>query len=120
MDSHIQFFQLEPDAAARILERIAEFNTGRTDAQGTYAISVATAYRSYYALWRLFPGEGQPLFVRTLGITFEGAVDRTFDLLQNCNTLLEVKDNSFFESCYGQMDDIMPFGRYRGKRMAEI
>ena len=120
MDSHIQFYQLEPDAAARILERIAAFNTGRSDAQGTYAISVATAYRSYYALWRLFPGEGQPLFVRTLGITFEGAVDRAFDLLQNCNTLLEVKDNSYFEACYGQMDDIMPFGRYRGKRMAEI
>ena len=62
---------------------IDSFNYGRTSANGVYAISMATDFRPYYALWRLFPGE-QPLFVRT------------------------------------RTDDIIPFGKYRGKRLAEI
>ena len=31
-----------------------------------------------------------------------------------------MQDNAAFEDCYGQSDDIIPFGKYRGKRLAEI
>lgn len=120
MNAAIQFYQIEPAESARIMAQVDVFNTGRSKANGSYAISVATAYRSYYALWRLLPDDEQPLFVRTLGITFEDAAKRAFGMLQNCNTWLEVKDNSYFEPAYGRMDDIMPFGRYAGKRMAEV
>ena len=98
---------------------IDSFNYGRTSFNGVYAISMATEFRPYYALWRLFP-EQQPLFVRTLSVTFQAAVGRAMDILQNCNVQLVCSDNSEFESCYGRSDDIIPFGKYRGKRLAEI
>ncbi|WP_366142826.1 hypothetical protein [uncultured Bacteroides sp.] len=98
---------------------IDSFNYGRTSANGVYAISIATDFRPYYALWRLFPEE-QPLFVRTLAVTFQAALERAFIILQNCNVQLVCSDNSDFESCYGRTDDIIPFGKYRGKRLAEI
>lgn len=95
------------------------FNYGRTSANGVYAISMATDFRPYYALWRLFPHE-QPLFVRTLAVTFQAAAERAMIMLQNCNVQLVCSDNSEFEGCYGRTDDIIPFGKYRGKRLAEI
>lgn len=98
---------------------IDSFNYGRTSANGVYAISMATDFRPYYALWRLFPSE-QPLFVRTLAVTFQAALERAMDILQNCNVRLECSDNSEFENSYGRTDDIIPFGKYRGKRLAEI
>ena len=98
---------------------IDSFNYGRTSANGVYAISIATDFRPYYALWRLFPEE-QPLFVRTLAVTFQAALERAFIILQNCNVQLVCSDNSDIESCYGRTDDIIPFGKYRGKRLAEI
>lgn len=98
---------------------IDSFNYGRTSACGVYAISLATKFRPYYALWRLFPEE-QPLFVRTLSVTYHTAVERAIFMLQNCNVALICSDNSEFESCYGRTDDIIPFGKYRGKRLAEI
>ena len=98
---------------------IDSFNYGRTSVCGVYAISLATKFRPYYALWRLFPEE-QPLFVRTLYVVFDTAVERAILMLQNCNVSLICSDNSEFESCYGRTDDIIPFGKYRGKRLAEI
>lgn len=96
-----------------------KFNYGRTSVSGFYAISMATDFRPYYALWRLFPNE-EPLFVRTLAVTFQAAAERAMVMLQNCNIRLICSDNSEFESCYGRTDDIIPFGKYRGKRLAEI
>ena len=32
------------------------FNAARTDGHGHYAISIATPYRKYYALWRGLSG----------------------------------------------------------------
>ena len=96
-----------------------KFNYSRTSASGMYAISMATDFRPYYALWRLFPNE-QPLFVRTLAVTFQAAIERAMMMLQNCNVRLVCSDNSEFEACYGRTDDIISFGKYRGKRLAEI
>lgn len=98
---------------------IDSFNYGRTSLDGIYAISMATDFRPYYALWRLFPNE-QPLFVRTLAVTYQAAVERAMAILQNCNIRLECHDNSEFEMFYGRTDDIIAFGKYRGKRLAEI
>ena len=75
--------------------RIDSFNYGRTSVHGIYAISMATDFRPYYALWRLFPNE-QPLFIRTLAVTFQAAVERAMAILQNCNVRLECRDNSEF------------------------
>lgn len=98
---------------------INSFNRGRTSDHGVYAISMATEYRPYYALWRMWP-EKQPLFIRTLAVTSQAAFDRAAEMLQKCNVRLVCLDNSYFESSYGRSDDIMPFGKYRGKRLAEI
>ena len=64
-----------------------KFNYSRTSVSGMYAISMATDFRPYYALWRLFPNE-QPLFVRTLAVTFQAAIERAMMMLQNCNVRL--------------------------------
>ena len=61
---------------------IDSFNYGRTSANGIYAISMATDFRPYYALWRLFPGE-QPLFVRTLAVTFQAALEAYFRIVMS-------------------------------------
>ena len=100
-------------------DMISNFNRGRTSVNGRYAISMATEFRPYYALWRVWEGK-QPLFVRTLAVTLQAALERAAAMLQNCNVELVCLDNSFFESGYGRTDDIMPFGKYRGKRMAEV
>lgn len=120
MDERLIFYQLSADAADEILKRIEVFNRGRTREQGVYVISLATAYRPYYALWRLFPSSNTPLFIRTLAVTFDKTAERAMKLLQNCNVMLSVADNTMFESCYGLTDDIIPFGKYKGKRLAEI
>lgn len=120
MDSTMILEHLSPEMVEQTLNRIQTFNIGRTNAHGTYTISLATSFRPYYALWRIFPEQKTPLFIRTLAVTFDIAVERAIVLLQNCNVLLEYMDNSFFEPFYGQTDDIIPFGKYRGKRMAEI
>lgn len=120
MDSPVILEHLSPELVEKTLNRIHAFNMGRTKSHGTYVISLATSFRPYYALWRVFPEKTAPLFVRTLAVTFDAAVERSIVMLQNCNVSLEYADNSFFESFYGQTDDIIPFGKYRGKRMAEI
>lgn len=120
MNNNPVFYQLSPKLIADIQIKIEQFNQGRTAQNGIYAISTATPYRPYYALWRLFTDTASPLFVRTLAMTLDVAAERAFTLLQNCNIKVEIKDNAHFESCYGLTDDLMPFGKYRGKRLAEI
>lgn len=121
MDRDVTLYQITNTMAERVFQKIDNFNKGRREDAGYYAISVSTPYRSYYALWRIFPDNvSPPLFVQTLAVTFDDAADRAFQYLQNCNTLLKVKDNSFFESYYGMSDDIVAFGKYRGKRLAEV
>lgn len=120
MDTPVTLEHLSPEMVEQTLDRIRSFNAGRTDAHGTYVISLATSFRPYYSLWRIFHDRQAPLFIRTLAVTFDAAVERAIVLLQNCNVILEYRDNSFFELYYGQSDDIIPFGKYRGKRMAEI
>ncbi|MDM8255510.1 hypothetical protein [Phocaeicola barnesiae] len=120
MDTPVTLEHLSPEMVEQTLDRIRSFNAGRTDAHGTYVISLATSFRPYYSLWRIFHDRQAPLFIRTLAVTFDAAVERAIVLLQNCNVILEYRDNSFFEPYYGQSDDIIPFGKYRGKRMAEI
>ena len=55
-----------------------------------------------------------------MAVTFNDAAERAFQYLQNCNVLLKVKDNTFFEPYYGLSEDIVAFGKYRGKRLAEV
>lgn len=120
MDRNLTLYQLSPELAAKVFDRIESFNRGRMPKDGKYVISMPTLYRPYYGFWRIFSDDKTPLFVRTLAVTFDAAAERAFALLQNCNIPLDVQDNSVFESYYGQSDDIIPFGKYRGKRLAEI
>ncbi len=120
MDRNLTLYQVSPQLAETVFARIDEFNRGRTVVNGCYAISMSTSYRPYYAFWRIFPHVEMPLFIRTLAVTFDTAAERAFSLLQNCNVKLEVFDNREFESYYGQSEDIVPFGKYRGKRLAEV
>lgn len=109
-----------PETAGKQMERIEAFNRGRSRDNGMYVITMAAAYRPYYALWRVFPARRSPVFVRTLGVTFEAAAGRAFELLQNCNVWLGVAGSSAFESYYGEADEIIPFGKYKGKHLSEI
>lgn len=120
MERDFTKYQLSPELTAQVLDRIEIFNRGRVSKDGRYVISMPTPYRPYYGFWRIFPNDNSPLYVRTLAVTFDTAAERAFTLLQNCNVLLDVQDNSVFESYYGQSDDIVPFGKYRGKRLAEV
>lgn len=120
MNQNLTLYQVSPKVAETVFTRIKEFNRGRTAANGCYVISTSTAYRSYYAFWRIFPHEDMPLFIRTLAVTFDSSVERAFTLLQNCNIRLEVIDNHMLESYYSRTDDFISFGKYRGKRLAEI
>lgn len=120
MNQNLTLYQVPSEVAETLFARIDEFNRGRTEANGCYAISTSTAYRSYYAFWRIFPNDDIPLFIRTLAVTFDTSIERAFTLLQNCNVKLKVFDNRLFESYYGRTDDFISFGKYRGKRLAEI
>lgn len=121
MDANVSLYQVTSGMAEKVFQKIENFNRGRRDDTGYYAISVSTPYRSYYALWRVFVDTSSvPLFIKTLAVTFDDAADRAFVYLQNCNVALRVKDNTFFESCYGHSDDIVTFGKYGGKRLAEV
>ncbi len=119
MDFNGTSCQISPEIASKVLERIEAFNRGRNSERGCYAISLSTPFRPYYGFWRLFPNH-KPLFIRTLAVTFEEAAERALMMLQNCNVYLDVKDSSVFDGCYGTTDDIVPFGKYRGKRLAEV
>jgi hypothetical protein len=121
MDSNVTLYQITNVMAEKVFQKIENFNKGRREDTGYYALSVSTAYRSYYALWRVFPENTySPLFIQTLAVTFDDAADRAFQYLQNCNIVLKVKDNSFFEAYYGITDDVVSFGKYRGKRLSEV
>lgn len=121
MDRDVTLYQITSVMAERVFQKIDNFNKGRREDAGFYAISVSTPYRSYYALWRIFPDNTySPLFIQSLAVTFNDAAERAFQYLQNCNVLLKVKDNTFFEPYYGLSEDIVAFGKYRGKRLAEV
>lgn len=121
MDNNVVLYQVNDDLAEKIFRRVEEFNRGRRDDMGYYAISVATPFRSYYALWRVFTNVSSiPVFVQTLAVTMDDAVQRAIGYLLNCNVKLLIKDNTFFEPYYGMTADIVEFGKYRGKRLSEI
>ena len=120
METVLKMYQLNPAPAENLIRQVETFNQGRTSAEGTYTISMATTYRPYYALWRIFANDHRPLLVRTLAVTLDAALERAFRMLQNCNVMLDLADNALFEANYGQTDDIIAFGKYRGKHLAEI
>ena len=105
---------------ARVTATVAAYNSGRTSEDGFYAISIATPYRRYYALWRIFADERPPLFIRTLADTFVMAAGKAMDLLKYCKVTLKWVDNAFFIPYYEQTYDTLPFGKYRGKRISEV
>ena len=55
MDKNITLYQITNEMAEKVFQKIDRFNKGRREDIGYYAISVSTPYRSYYALWRIFP-----------------------------------------------------------------
>ena len=99
---------------------IENFNKGRIGTHGAYLISMSTSYRPYYALWRLFEGHEHPLFIQSLALTLDEALHRAYYMLNNCNIALYIPENNIFDACYGTTDDIILFGKYKGKHMAEI
>ena len=71
MDRDVTLYQITNVMAERVFQKIDNFNKGRREDAGYYAISVSTPYRSYYALWRIFPDNiYSPLFIQSLAVTF--------------------------------------------------
>ena len=65
MDRDVTLYQITSVMAERVFQKIDNFNKGRREDAGFYAISVSTPYRSYYALWRIFPDNTySPLFIQ--------------------------------------------------------
>lgn len=120
MERYDELYRLAPEMAARQFERIESFNKGRSRSNGAYVITMATKFRPYYALWRAFSSRRAPVFVCTLGVVFEEAANRVFGLLRNCNVWLDVAGSSAFELDYADADEIIPFGKYKGKHLSEI
>lgn len=121
MDRGITLYQISSEIAQQVFQKIDVFNKGRREDTGFYALSISTPYRSCYALWRVFADSSvPPLFIQSLAVTFNDAAERAFLYLRNCNILLKVKDNTFFEPYYGLSGDIIAFGKYSGKRLAEV
>ena len=71
METVLKMYQLNPAPAENLIRQVETFNQGRTSAEGTYTISMATTYRPYYALWRIFANDHRPLLVRTLAVTLD-------------------------------------------------
>lgn len=119
MNDNLVFYQLSTEDANKVLLQIEDFNKSRTDRKGVYGISLATKLRPYYILWRVF---SEHLFipVRTLAITFALSSERAMELLSYCDVRLHVFNSTFFESFYSKGASFIPFGKYRGKRFAEI
>ena len=61
METVLKMYQLNPAPAENLIRQVETFNQGRTSAEGTYTISMATTYRPYYALWRIFANDHRPL-----------------------------------------------------------
>lgn len=121
MSNEVSLYGVNAGIARKVFMDLEEFNKGRRDDTGFYAVSVATQHRSVYALWRIFSQPGRfPLYIQNLALTFEDAVGRAAKYLRNCNVSLQVLDNAYFEPYYGVSDDIISFGKYSGKRLAEI
>ena len=119
--NNIRFYEPLPETEKeRITETLAHFNAMRKDTTGQYAISIATPYRRYYALWRIFKDGKAPLFIRTLADTAAVALGKAMEMLKHCTVSLEWKDNEFFTPYYEQTYDTLSFGKYQGKRIAEV
>lgn len=112
--------RIAPETIKQLQEQVSRFNEKRTTQMGYYAISIATPYRRYYGLWRIFPEPNPPVFVRTLSQRFVEAVQKAIDLLQHAKVALTWLDNSFFMPYYGITYDIVSFGKYHGKHLAEV
>lgn len=104
----------------QIIEEVRAFNAGRQAQSGYYAISVTTAYRHYYALWRVFADGTAPLFIRTLTASFRTSVNQAMYLLRYNHVMLTWLDNSYFVPYYGSTADVVTFGKYRNKRLSEV
>ena len=52
MDRNLTLYQLSPELAAKVFDRIESFNRGRMPKDGKYVISMPTLYRPYYGFWR--------------------------------------------------------------------
>lgn len=96
------------------------FNAGRQERNGFYAISVATEYRRYYALWRIFADGKPPLFIRTLTDAFATSVAKAMEVLKHGRVVLKWVDNRYFVPYYEQTYEPLSFGKYRGKRISEV
>lgn len=112
--------RIAPETIRQLQEQVARFNENRNARNGYYAISIATPYRKYYGLWRVFPEGHPPVFLRTLSNQFTEAVQKAIDLLEYSKVALTWLDNSFFMPYYGSTYDILSFGKYHGKHLAEV
>lgn len=112
--------RIQPETIHQLQEQVARFNEDRNVRNGYYAISIATPYRKYYGLWRVFPDNRPPVFIRTLSNQFREAVQKAIDLLRYTKVALTWLDNSFFMPYYGLTYDILSFGKYHGKHLAEV
>ncbi len=119
MTCDLTLYQYSPELAERVAASLEGFNRSRTDGMGIYAISLPTPSRPYCGFWRFFPNSAL-VYVRTLAVGLETALERAMQMLLYCNVKLDIMPPAFFEKTYGASDDVMTFGKYRGKRMAEV
>lgn len=93
----IVFYESISDAEKeRITAVVSEFNARRKEYNGFYAVSIATPYRRYYALWRIFADGKPPLFIRTLTDRFVTSVDKAMEVIRHCRVVLKWMDNNYF------------------------
>ena len=121
MDRDVTLYQITSVMAERVFQKIDNFNKGRREdadfMQSVFPLLIVRImlYGVYFRIILTLL-----LFIQSLAVTFNDAAERAFQYLQNCNVLLKVKDNTFFEPYYGLSEDIVAFGKYRGKRLAEV
>lgn len=121
MEGFVNLYQVSSEVSEKIFFAIENFNRGRRNDNGHYAIAAATSFRPNYSLWRIFSDTSfPPLFIKTLALNLDDAVMRAMEYIKNCDVSLLVLDNSYFEPYYNLPDDIVSFGKYRGKKLWEI
>ena len=57
MSNEVNLYNVSDGIALKVFQGLDEFNRGRREDGGYYAVSVATAHRSVYALWRIFKAQ---------------------------------------------------------------
>lgn len=103
-----------------IAERLAAFNVGRRSEGGRYYILPPTGRTPYYTLWYYNPEATYHTFIYLLDLELNaiGSVNRAIREVQN--SFLPLGFIREIDAPYGNGDDILQFGKYRGYHLQEV